>query len=236
MALLGVYLHERVRNTLRMVEQAEAEGIRVSLWSMDPPPPELSRVTAGSGPGTRTELLNRLWELVRSAAWDMVLVADDDVAFAPGAVRALIRTTVACGFGLAQPAHARGSWIDHVITARRPLRLARETTFVEVGPAFVVARPWIDSVLPFPAGSGMGWGVGVKWQALRERGCRLGIVDAAPMRHLHASGQTYDSRPERARLRAVLADRGLTDLRETQHVLAQWWAWQARPPWRGPSG
>ncbi len=157
MALIGVYLHERAGNAVRLVAQAEAEGIRVALWSLDTPHPDLLRVTAGVGPGMRTELLDRLWEPIRNDAWDLVLVVVDDVAFESGALRALIRTTAAGDFGVAQPAHDRSSWTAFAITARRPFRIARETTWVDSGPAFVVASPWIDAVaLPCELGHGLG--------------------------------------------------------------------------------
>ncbi len=80
----------------------------------------------------------------------------------------------------------------------------------------------------------MGWGTELAWQELRERGCRLGIVDAAPMRHLNPWSLTYDTGPEQARLNAHLAARGLEDLLDTQSEVSHWWAWQSRAPWREP--
>jgi hypothetical protein len=61
----------------------------------------------------------------------------------------------------------------------------RETTFVEIGPATLFARPAFEALLPFPEDLRMGWGLDAHWSAIaRENGWRIGIVDAVPVGHV----------------------------------------------------
>jgi hypothetical protein len=144
-----------------------------------------------------------------------------------------------CGFGIAQPAqHPDGAW-RHDITRERALTLARETTFVEIGPLLVVSGPWVPRVLPFPEGFGMGWGLDVVWTDLRREGCRLGVVDCVCVRQrAPEGGREYDTGPEGERLRSMLRERGLERPVDAQCTLRSWRVWQARPPWLavGPTG
>ena len=70
------------------------------------------------------------------------------------------------------------------VTRRRPFSLARRTRYVEIGPRHRVLAPRCAAELtPFPE-LRFGWGLDNHWGALaRERGWRLGVVDALPVRH-----------------------------------------------------
>ena len=69
------------------------------------------------------------------------------------------------------------------ITRRRPGSLLRETRFVEIGPVTAFRRDAAGELIPFPE-LRFGWGLELHWAAVAaERGWRLGIVDALPVRH-----------------------------------------------------
>jgi hypothetical protein len=159
-------------------------------------------------------------------------VCDDDFVFATGGVGELVLAAAYCDFGIAQPAHAGRSFISHAFTRSRPLTVARLTSWVDVGPAFVVRQPWIERVLPFPSDYGMGWGLGLVWRDLREEGCRLGIVDAIGVRHLKPTSGEYDRGPEAARVQRLLSERGLGQTADAQSCLQPWMCWEAAPKWR----
>jgi hypothetical protein len=215
-----------------LVEQARALDMSVALWALDAPIPELDGATVGVGPGLRMDLLNRLWREVAGPALHQVVVADDDVTFTHGSLGLLLAAADACGFGLAQPAHHWESHCSHEITRKRVLTLARATTFVEVGPLFVVTGRWISRVLPFPDGFGMGWGLSLAWLDLFREGCRLGIVDCTTVFHpAPEEGREYDTDPERDRLLALLRERNLESPGDAQRTLGRWRSWEPRPPW-----
>jgi hypothetical protein len=185
----------------------------------------------GVGSGAKFPLLNRLVDGRSLDAFDWVVVADDDFRFAGGSTPELLALAEAAGLDLVQPAHAELSHRENEIAVRRPFSLARRTTFVEIGPMFAVARPWIAEVVPFPAEHTMGWGLEVEWHELAGRGARLGIVDAVAIRHLHPVGKGYAKHEQAERLRALLRARGFRSFRELQHTTGVWRPWQARPPW-----
>ena len=81
--------------------------------------------------------------------------------------------------------------------------------FVEIGPLTAFARPPFDALLPFPAQLRMGWGLDVHWSAVaRERGWRIGIVDATPIApHPRPARRRLRPRGAVAEARAFLATR-----------------------------
>ena len=84
---------------------------------------------------------------------------------------------------LAQPAQTLRSHSAWKVTRRRPATLLRETRFVEIGPVTAFGRAAAAELLPFPE-LRFGWGLDLHWAALAaERGWRLGVVDALPVRH-----------------------------------------------------
>jgi hypothetical protein len=114
---------------------------------------------------------------------DWLLAVDDDVRL-PG--RFLDRFIALCerfGLDLAQPAQTLRSHSAWKVARRRPLSLVRETRFVEIGPVTAFGRRARTELVPFPE-LRFGWGLDLHWAALAaERGWRLGVVDAVPVRH-----------------------------------------------------
>jgi hypothetical protein len=230
----AVYCVYRRRNAAvveRLLEPALVAGWTVALWALDKPDPKLDSLTAGSGAGTKFELVNRLLAERPPGSIDHVVIADDDAVFVRGDLVSFVATAARAGLDLAQPAHVLWSNISHRITWMRPLSRARLTSFVEIGPIFAVAPAWRDRVLPFPAGVGMGWGLELQWIDLREEGCRLGIVDSTPVRHLARFATAYAPDEEIERLTRLLEERGAPGWRGLRRTLATWRSWRRRPPW-----
>lgn len=234
-ALLCVYRAKNREPVKALITEAESAGVHPHLWALDEEVEDLSRWTRGVGPGARMALLNRLWERARRSRPDQVVVCDDDFVFASGGLRELLLAAKYCGFGIAQPAHVSQSFVGHEFTRRKSFTVARLTSWVDIGPVFVVSGRWMDRVLPFPAGFGMGWGLGLVWQALRDEGCRLGIVDAIGIEHLYPPYREYDRRPEASRVERLLEERGIEKTSDAQACLASWMCWQVEPAWKsGP--
>ena len=82
----------------------------------------------------------------------------------------------------------------------------RETRFVEIGPLTAFGRRAAAELLPFPE-LRFGWGLDLHWAALAaERGWRLGVVDATPVRHEAATvGSAYRTADARAEAASFLA-------------------------------
>ena len=133
---------------------------------------------------------------------DWLLVVDDDVLLPP---RFLDRFVAACehfDLALAQPAQTRSSHAAWDVARRHPGSLVRETRFVEIGPLTAFRRDAAAEFAPFPE-LRWGWGLDLHWAAVAgERGWRLGVVDALPVRHTHApvaSAYPYEEAIEEAR-------------------------------------
>lgn len=224
----------RLRNASRvepLVVAARQAGLEVRLWALDEMAIGLRDVTVGVGPGPKFTLLNRMLPRALDTL-RAVVVADDDVRVRPDALRRLLDLLEAAELELAQPGHRRRSVHSHSITRRRLLSWARQTTFVEIGPLFVVRGRALRTVLPFPEDIAMGWGLDVRWASMARRGeLRVGVIDAVPMRHLDRAGFTYDDRAETERLNRELAAAGVTDVRQVQRTLATWWRWHNCPAW-----
>jgi len=215
--LVCVYRYRNAAVVARLVDQIGACGGHALLWALDRTHPALGRDTVGEGPGSRFALVNRLAAGVPRGRW--LLVADDDVRFSRRGLRAFLRLCDRLSFDLAQPAHAvRRSHHYFWITRRHAGRIARETTFVEVGPVVAVSPAAREVVTPFPE-DGMGWGTELLWHDAQRAGLRLGIVDATPIRHLAPIGGHYDRAAEERRVAAMLRDRGLERLDDIQHNL-----------------
>ena len=130
------------------------------------------------------ENLNALLAAHPPAAYDWLLVIDDDVALPRGFLDAFLCAAERTGLKLAQPAHRLHSHAAWPVTRRHPGATARETTFVEIGPVTAFHRDSFDVLLPFPEGLRMGWGLDVHWAAVAaEHGWPIGIVDATPIGH-----------------------------------------------------
>jgi hypothetical protein len=230
--LLSVY---RARNTpvlAPLVDEAMARGWDARLWALDRIDPSLAASTLGAGGGAKFPLLNRLLDGVDVTRYDWVVVADDDVVLHRGGIHEILDVARLAGLDLVQPAHYELSHHELEFVVRRPLSIARRTTFVEIGPVFACRRPWTGALLPFPPQQTMGWGLELEWFDLERRGAALGVVDAAPVRHLGAVGKGYAKDEQRRRLQALLDARGLRTVEDIQHTIGTWRPWQPRPPWR----
>jgi hypothetical protein len=216
-AFLSVYRYGNLPVLRRLLDQLPA-GAEIRLWALDRVHEDVADLTVGSGPGGRLDLLNILASEL-TAAPEMLVIADDDVEIVMGDLRRLVRAGSALGFDLFQGSHAAGSASAFAVTRTRPLSFARETSFVEQGPLLLLSARAQRALLPFPADLGMGWGIELRWwRAARELGLRLGVVDAVSMRHFRGAGRTYDTAPERARLRRELDLAGVGELHEVQRT------------------
>lgn len=233
--LVCVYRERNARAVAQLVTQALELGMAVALWALDAPASPLAEYTVGCGPGQRLRLLNLLWRALPAFTCGPLVVSDDDVTFERGGFRELLCLTKAGGFGVAQPAHAPGSYVNHPITRARPLTLARVTTYVEIGPVVVISPEWRSTILPFPEEFGMGWGLDLKWADLQEVGCRLGIVDGVSLRHVAPPAGGYSAAPEAERLRRMLRARGSESILTFQRTADAWRVWQKAPPWKRTS-
>lgn len=234
----GVYRSRNVAIMRRLLTGLPASW-DAAWWSLDDVDPSLAADTVGAGPGGKFDLLNTIIE--RSGrdlgALETVVLVDDDVWLDRGDLAELVRLTRRAGFGLAQPAHGRGSQSTYAFNRRHPLAVARETTFVEIGPIIVIDGRWCTELLPFSDELGMGWGLELLWRRRRRDGLRMGIVDAVTVQHPDRPNATYlqGAEPEFARVDKLLAEEGLTSIRAAQKTVGVWWRWRRRPPkaWAG---
>jgi hypothetical protein len=117
---------------------------------------------------------------------DWTVVLDDDVVLPPRFLDRLVGLCERYGLTLAQPAQTLASHGAWEVTRRRPLAIARETAFVEIGPVTALRGDAARELTPFPD-LRYGWGLDLHWAALaRGRGWRLGVLDALPVRHERA--------------------------------------------------
>ena len=180
--------------------------VRLALGAMGRATPPLRPDTGreqmtGGKFANLNELLGEVEELP-----EWLLVLDDDVRLPRGFLDRLIGVAQALALDLCQPAltwHSHGAWR---VTRRRPV-LARRTRFVEIGPVTLMRRRVAEVVTPFSE-AGMGWGQCLHWGALAERhGWRLGIIDAAPVRHdRRRTASAYGEAEALAAARAYLAE------------------------------
>ena len=192
------------------------------LWALDTPAEEVREWTRGSGPGLKFDLLNALISTAPPPRGTHVIITDDDYRFVDGGFSRFVRIAEVATLDMAQPAHMPRSHHSHPITVARPLTLARLSGTVEVGPVFVINQSAVETVVPFPAQAGMGWGLESVWAA---QGLLCGLVDAVPIVHLSPVADTYDKNSARAYRDRMLSERGLT---------AETSPWVDGPRWRVP--
>jgi hypothetical protein len=169
---------------LRASRRVELDQRWVALGG--PPPPRLSDVTVLAIPEKTSKfaILNRLAASVPLAEYDYLVSIDDDIVLPHGFLDAFIELQQTLGFALAQPARTSDSYLDHPIVEQQRGVAARQTQFVEIGPVFSMHRSVFDLLLPFDLTSSMGWGYENVWSyLLRERGLKMGIIDAVPVCH-----------------------------------------------------
>jgi GT2 family glycosyltransferase len=182
---------------------------------------DVTIVRGAIGARGKFENLNALLAEHPPDGYDWLLVVDDDVALPAGFLDAFLLAAERFGLRLAQPAHRLASHAAWPVTRRRALSLARETSFVEIGPVTAFHAEAFAALLPFPP-LRMGWGLDVHWAArAREHGWPVGVVDATPVAHLAAPAASAYSRDEAQReAEAFLAERPYVPRAEADRTLA----------------
>jgi hypothetical protein len=175
---------------------SDRHNVRIALGSTGPAEPGLSELTVAEElSGGKFENLNGVLAAAGSSDPDWLLVVDDDVRLPRAFLDRFVAVCEAFDLDLAQPAQTLRSHSAWKVTRRRPASLVRETRFVEIGPVTAFSRRAAAELLPFPE-LRYGWGLDLHWAALAgQRGWRLGVVDALPVRHesgLVAAGYSRD--------------------------------------------
>ncbi len=159
--------------------------MRIALGSTGPADEPLREHTVAEDlSGGKFENLNRVLEAAGATGEaDWTIVIDDDVRVPRAFLDRFVGVCEAFELDLAQPAQTLRSHSAWKVTRRRPATLVRETRFVEIGPVTAFRRAAAAELLPFPE-LRFGWGLDLHWAAVAaERGWRLGVVDALPVRH-----------------------------------------------------
>ena len=181
---------------------------------------EVRFVATETGDKGKFENLDELLASNPADGHDWLLVLDDDVELPKGFLDTFVFLSERFGLELAQPAHRHRSHAAWDVTRRRTTTVVRETALVEIGPVFALHRPTFEALLPFPA-LRAGWGLDLHWSAIAlERGWRLGVVDATPVRHgLRRIAASYDRGAAVAEATSFLADRPYTKAVDAQRSL-----------------
>ena len=163
---------------------SERHRVRIALGSTGPADEPLREHTVAENlDGGKFENLNRLLEAAGAGTPDWTIAIDDDVRVPRAFLDRFVGVCEAFELDLAQPAQTLRSHSAWKVTRRRPATLVRETRFVEIGPVTAFGRAAAAELLPFPE-LRYGWGLDLHWAAVAaERGWRLGVVDALPVRH-----------------------------------------------------
>jgi hypothetical protein len=199
-----------------------SHSVAVALGATGAATPQLAADTVASDlAGGKFENLGAIWTaLDRPEPPDWTLVLDDDVELPPRFLDRFLALCERFELALAQPAQTLASHAAWRVTRRRGGSLVRETRFVEIGPVTAFRHEAAAELLPFPA-LRYGWGLDVHWSALAaERGWRLGVVDATPVRHERAPVATgYPSVQAIEEARRFLADRPYVPATTAQETL-----------------
>jgi GT2 family glycosyltransferase len=183
-------------------------------------------LAAGTSGRGKFENLNALLADHPADGQDWLVVLDDDVALPPGFLDGALFLAERFELKLAQPAHRRRSHAAWKVTRRRAASVVRETAFVEIGPVTLFHADTFSALLPFPE-LAMGWGLDLHWAALaRERGWRLGVIDALPVSHAQRPpAAEYSRERARAEAEAFLAERPYVSRDEAERTLAVHRGW-----------
>jgi hypothetical protein len=204
-------------------------AVRLTLGALDEPAPALAPDTVlgnlrGSG---KFENLNALLgrSPVKEAEWTVVL--DDDVELPGDFLDCFLFCAERFGLQLAQPALRHTSHAAWSVCRRERGSIVRRTRLVEIGPLTAFHRSVVSELLPF-APLQMGWGLDLHWGGLaRQRGWRLGIVDAIPIRHeARETASGYDRRLAVEELRQFLAGRPHIDRETALAVVERHRSWR----------
>jgi hypothetical protein len=214
-----------------LIDQASAAGLSPRLWALDAVVPEFEPLTIGSGPGGRSDLMNRMFgEKEMTGRW--IVVVDDDIEFRVGNLARLLAIGDAGGLELFQPAHDASSVASSRFVRRVPGAIGRRTSFVEIGPCVVIRDSASAELLPFQKG-GMGWGEDFRWaRVVESTGIVAGIVDAVRIRHLGLIGSGYDLALAMEQARVTLHQLNFADFDSERRTLDTWRVWERSPQWQ----
>jgi hypothetical protein len=195
--------------------ESDRHDVTLALGAVEAAEPPLAEHTVAERlAGGKFENLNRVLEAVGAGAastaldFDWILAVDDDLVLPPRFLDRFVASCERFGLDLAQPAQTLRSHSAWRVTRRRPASLVRETRFVEIGPLTAFGRRAAAELMPFPE-LRYGWGLDLHWAALaQQRGWRLGVVDATPVRHESATvAATYPRAGAEAEAAEFLASR-----------------------------
>lgn len=210
--VFGIYAPDGAASMARSVTELRRSRHQVSivLGALGAPSAPLAadtRLEALAGRG-KFENLNALLETAPAEGADWVIVLDDDVRLPRHFLDRFLLCAERFGLQLAQPAQRHTSHAAWKVVRRARWSVARRTRLVEIGPVTAFHRSVAGELLPFPP-LRMGWGLDSHWGGLAlERGWRLGVVDATPVRHdSRRTASGYDRDAAVAELRDFLADR-----------------------------
>jgi hypothetical protein len=220
--VIGVYRPSSLMPGVVRSLRSESHDVRISLGSTGAADPALREETVATElGGGKFENLNVLLAAAGQPSADWVLVVDDDVRLPRAFLDRFVAICEAFRLDLAQPAQTLRSHSAWKVTRRRPASLVRVTRFVEIGPVTAFSRRAASGLLPFPE-LRYGWGLDLHWAAIAgQRGWRLGVVDALPVRHesgLVASA--YSREDAEAEATRFLADRPYLASARTHEVIA----------------
>ena len=207
---------------------SERHRVEVALGATGPADERLAAHTVADGlRGGKFQNLNRVMAAgARPVAeagggYDWLLVVDDDLRLPQRFLDRFVALCERFRLDLAQPAQTQRSHSAWRVTRRRPASLVRETRFVEIGPLTAIGPRAAGALLPFPE-LRFGWGLDLHWAALAaQRGWRLGVVDATPVRHETAAVAAGYSRADaEAEAAGFLGDRPYLPAARADEVLA----------------
>jgi hypothetical protein len=222
--VLGLYGGDQAGSMTRAVSELRRSRrpVEIALGALDESAPSLERETVLSGLRGRGkfENLNALLAQAPPGGVRWQIVIDDDVGLPRGFLDRFLFVCERLGLQLAQPALTHGSHAAWRVFRRRRWAVARTTHMVEIGPLTAFSARVAAELLPFPP-LRMGWGLDAHWGALaRERGWRLGVVDATPIRHsTRVTASAYDREEALAELRGFLRERAWIDRNTANSVI-----------------
>jgi hypothetical protein len=208
--VLGLYSADLSSNMARAAMELSRSRRRVefALGALDATGGVIESHTVATGlRGGKFENLNALLEMSPPRDADWILLMDDDVELPRGFLDRMLFVAERFRFQLVQPALRRTSHAAWRVCRRERWSIARLVQLVEIGPLLAVHRSIADQLMPFPS-LRMGWGLDLHWGGLaKQKGWRLGIVDATPIRHeLRAVAATYDRQAALDEMRRFLGD------------------------------
>lgn len=228
--VIGIYADDHAGAMSRSVAELgrSSREVTVTLGALGEAAPDLAGLTRLSdlrGAG-KFENLNALLaeEPLGGERW--LVVIDDDVELPHGFLDRFLFLAERFGFQLAQPALRRTSHAAWAVFRRRRGSVARVTRMVEIGPLTAFERTVTGELLPFPP-LRMGWGLDSHWGAVaQERGWRLGVVDATPIRHeSRLTASAYDRAEAVEELRRFLEKRPHIDRKTANSVIETHTSW-----------